>query len=156
MSKLYLNVIWRLVGRLYSSKIKDVVNEMRVLNNQKNDPDVNGKPQTKPSAHQARTSSLVRRNLKYGEELKNHCQKERRRRLTYTRQRKIYFVQQDSRLFSFLQYYFSSFSYLTTIRLCSSFWISGAGSDWAIAHFCGITNRCVFWSERVSANLMFC
>ena len=58
----------------YSSKIEDVVNEMRVLKDQQERSRRERQTTTKPSAHQARTGSLVRRNLKYDENRKNYCQ----------------------------------------------------------------------------------
>ena len=48
---------------------------MRVLNNQQERSRRERQTTTRPSAHQARTGSLVRRNLKYDKELKNCCQR---------------------------------------------------------------------------------
>ena len=155
MSKLYLNVIWRLVGRLYSSKIKDVVNEMRVLNNQKERSRRERQTTTKPSAHQARTGSLVRRNLKYDEDWKNYCQSNVGDVLRIHVNKDIF---RSSRLNTFLisSILFFIFSHLNNARFDSSLLHITALA--AIGHCtsCGTKNRCVFWSERVSANLMFC
>ena len=121
----------------------------------KNDPDVNGKQQTKPSAHQARTGSLVRRNLKYDEDWKNYCQSNVGDVLRIHVNKDIF---RSSRLNTFLisSILFFIFSHLNNARFDSSLLHITALA--AIGHCtsCGTKNRCVFWSERVSANLMFC
>ena len=156
MLKLYLNVIWKSESDDYivvRSRMSSMKWEFWKINKERSRRERH--TTRKPSAHQARTGSLVRRNLKYDEDWKNYCQSNVGDVLRIHVNKDIF---RSSRLNTFLisSILFFIFSHLNNARFDSSLLHITALA--AIGHCtsCGTKNRCVFWSERVSANLMFC
>ena len=135
MSKLYLNVIWKSESDDYivvRSRMSSMKWEFYKIYKERSRRERH--TTRKPSAHQARTGSLVRRNLKYDEDWKNYCQSNVGDVLRIHVNKDIYFVHQDSILFSFLRYYFSSFRISTTLDSTQAYCISRRWQRLGIAH----------------------